>query len=84
MAFCRACRAEMLNTAAACYGRRLLQIGQTALHIAGIWNSVEAGEVLLQLGADLDARNDLSGATPLVRCLRLDIHRGRWEEVEGE
>lgn len=42
-----------------------MQIGQTALHVAGIWNAVEAGEVLIELGAEVDARNDMSGATPL-------------------
>ena len=47
---------------AATYGN---SIGQTALHIAGIWNSVEAGEVLLDHGAKIDAQNDLSGMTPL-------------------
>ena len=44
----------------AAYGN---SIGQTALHIAGIWNAVEAGEVLLDHGALIDAQNDLSGAT---------------------
>ncbi len=44
----------------AAYGN---SIGQTALHIAGIWNAVEAGEVLLDHGALIDAKNDLSGAT---------------------
>ena len=38
-------------------------IGQTALHIAGIWNAVEAGEALLDHGALINAKNDLSGAT---------------------
>lgn len=44
----------------AAYGN---SIGQTALHIAGIWNAVEAGEALLDHGALIDAKNDLSGAT---------------------
>lgn len=57
----------------AAYGN---SIGQTALHIAGIWNAVEAGEALLDHGALIDAKNDLSGATrarlraarPLLVC----------------
>ena len=44
----------------AAYGN---SIGQTALHIAAIWNAVEAGEALLDHGALIDAKNDLSGAT---------------------
>ena len=35
------------------------------MHVAGIWNAVETGEVLIELGADVNARNDMSGATPL-------------------
>ena len=38
-------------------------IGQTALHIAGVWNATEAAEALLEHGAQIDATNDLSGAT---------------------
>ena len=44
----------------AAYGN---SIGQTALHIASIWNAVEAAEALLDHGAVIDAQNDLSGAT---------------------
>jgi hypothetical protein len=44
----------------AAYGN---SIGQTALHIAAIWNAVESGEVLLEHGALINAKNDLSGAT---------------------
>ena len=42
-------------------------IGQTALHIAGIWNSVEAGEALLDHGAKINAQNDLDGSTRAFR-----------------
>ena len=42
-------------------------IGQTALHIAGIWNSVEAGEALLDHGAKINAQNDLDGSTRALR-----------------
>ena len=38
-------------------------IGQTALHVAAIWNATEAAEVLLEHGAKIDATNDMSGAT---------------------
>jgi hypothetical protein len=40
-------------------------IGQTALHVAAVWNSVEAGKALLEAGAVIDAQNDMGGATPL-------------------
>ena len=67
-----------------------MQIGQTALHIAGIWNAVEAGEVLIDLGADVNARNDMSGATPLhmaatrdrIEFCALLLTRGADPEIE--
>ena len=40
-------------------------IGQTALHIAAIWDACDAGRALLEAGADVNAQNDLGGATPL-------------------
>ena len=50
-------------------------IGQTALHVAAIWNSLKAGDVLLDHGAKINARNDLNGATPL----HMAAMRGRRE-----
>ena len=40
-------------------------VGQTALHIAALWGNAEACATLLENGAALNARNELSGATPL-------------------
>lgn len=41
------------------------RVGQTALHIAGIWGSVEAVKVLLEFNANPNAPNQLRGSTPL-------------------
>ncbi|KAL4425527.1 hypothetical protein ABPG75_009543 [Micractinium tetrahymenae] len=40
------------------------QIGQTALHVAALWGSVEAARELLDLGADVNIEN-ARGSTPL-------------------
>jgi len=39
--------------------------GQSALHIGGLWGSVEAVRVLLELKANPNAQNQLRGSTPL-------------------
>lgn len=41
------------------------RVGQTALHIAAIWGSIEAGTVLLNAKADVNAPNRMRGSTPL-------------------
>ncbi|CAE8736341.1 unnamed protein product, partial [Polarella glacialis] len=41
------------------------RVGQTPLHIAAIWGSVEAAQALLELGANPNAANQLRGSTPL-------------------
>ena len=64
-------------------------VGQTALHIAALWGNAEACAALLRHGADLNAQNALSGATPLhmaassnkdlsrrVECARLIVEAG--------
>ena len=64
-------------------------VGQTALHIAALWGNAEACAALLRHGAELDAQNALSGATPLhmaassnkdlsrrVECARLIVEAG--------
>jgi ankyrin repeat protein len=56
----------------ACYGN---QIGQTGLHIAAIWGCIDAGAALIELGADVNAQNDLSGSSPL----HMGATRGRLE-----
>lgn len=53
-------------------------MGQTALHVAAIWNSTAAGTALIDLGADVNARNDLGGGTPL----HMAAGRGRVEFCE--
>lgn len=40
-------------------------VGQTALHIGGIWGSIEAVKVLLECRANPNAPNTLRGSTPL-------------------
>ena len=50
-------------------------VGSAALHVGSIWNATEAAEALLELGADINAQNDLIGATPL----HMAAMRGRRE-----
>jgi ankyrin repeat protein len=44
--------------------------GQSALHIAAWWGHLDCLELLLQHGASWNARNSLTGATPLHCCLQ--------------
>lgn len=41
------------------------QVGQSALHVASLWGHVQAVKALLDLGAPVNAQNNLTGATPL-------------------
>jgi len=41
------------------------QVGQSALHIASLWGHVESVQVLIKLGANVQAANKITGATPL-------------------
>lgn len=41
------------------------RVGQTALHIAAIWGSIEAGQLLIEHGADVNSQNRIRGSTPL-------------------
>mmetsp|Transcript_86211 Transcript_86211/g.257357 ORF Transcript_86211/g.257357 Transcript_86211/m.257357 type:complete len:540 (-) Transcript_86211:144-1763(-) len=47
------------------FGNRM---GQTALHIGGIWGSIEAVKVLLEARANPNAQNQLRGSSPLHAC----------------
>jgi ankyrin repeat protein len=49
-------------------------VGQSALHVAALWGHTESVECLLQVGANVTARNSLSGATPLHMVL--SSHKG--------
>jgi ankyrin repeat protein len=40
-------------------------VGQSALHIAALWAHVESVQVLLEGGANVNAQNTMTGATPL-------------------
>mmetsp|Transcript_12444 Transcript_12444/g.15581 ORF Transcript_12444/g.15581 Transcript_12444/m.15581 type:complete len:357 (+) Transcript_12444:68-1138(+) len=40
-------------------------VGQSALHIAALWGNVEAVKALITHGASVDAKNSITGATPL-------------------
>jgi len=41
------------------------RVGQTALHIAAIWNSLDALRCLIGAGANVNVQNTLRGSTPL-------------------
>jgi len=45
-------------------------MGQTALHIAAWWGHARCVEALLKGGADANATNSFTGATPLHECLQ--------------
>ena len=45
-------------------------IGQSALHIAALWSHVECCRVLLDHGANINATNTVTGATPLHACVQ--------------
>ena len=51
------------------------KMGQTALHVAAIWESMSVGAKLIEAGANVNARNNLCGATPL----HMTAQRGRLE-----
>jgi len=44
------------------------KMGQTALHIGGIWGSIDAVKVLLEAKANVNAQNQLRGSAPLHAC----------------
>ena len=45
-------------------------MGQSALHIAALWNHVECVKILLDHGANVHGRNTFTGATPLHECIQ--------------
>jgi ankyrin repeat protein len=51
------------------------RMGQTALHIAAIWDGREVGALLVEAGADVNARNMMGGGTPLMAA----AHAGQTE-----
>ena len=65
-------------------------IGQTALHIAAIWNHVEVATVLLDAGANVNQKNQY-GVTPLLFAAQKDhlevsrvrVQRGADINVKG-
>ena len=48
--------------------------GQTAVHIAALWGSLDALSLLIAQGADLNIQNSFSGATPLHFLASRDDH----------
>jgi ankyrin repeat protein len=51
-------------------------MGQSALHIASFWVHVQCVEILLESGADVNAVNCFTGATPLHECIQsIAIHQ---------
>ena len=42
------------------------QMGQSALHIAALWNAVKCGTLLIQFKANVNALNGISASTPLM------------------
>ena len=53
-------------------------VGQTALHVACLWGTHKCVEVLIQAGANVNATNNFSGATPL-HCAAQENDRGDQE-----
>jgi hypothetical protein len=51
-------------------------IGQTGLHVSSLWGNHQCVQVLIDAGADLNAQNTLTGATPLHFAADDDIGRG--------
>ena len=51
-------------------------IGQTGLHVCCIWGNHECLQILIEAGADLNAQNTLTGATPLHFAADDDTGRG--------
>lgn len=45
-------------------------VGQTALHVASLWGSLDAATELLHAGADPNARNRITGASPLHMAVK--------------
>merc|ERR1712070_1103829 len=61
----RALKMAMRLGAPATYGNRA---GQTALHIACLWGNFMCLDPLIEAGANLNAKNTISGQTPLHMC----------------
>lgn len=40
-------------------------VGQSALHIASLWGHLESVQALIELGANVNAKNTMTGASPL-------------------
>jgi ankyrin repeat protein len=65
--------------------------GDTPLHIAALWGDRHAARILLEAGADIDAKGDM-GCTPLyfsvmgsyVQVAELLLQRGADPDVESE
>jgi ankyrin repeat protein len=51
------------------------QMEQSALHVASIWGALKVGRLLIEHGADVNAKNKMSGGTPLMMAAQ----RGRLE-----
>ena len=47
-------------------------MGQTALHVAAIWGALEVGRLLVAAGANLEAKNQMGGVTPLMCAAQRD------------
>jgi ankyrin repeat protein len=72
-------------------------VGQTSLHVASLWGNVEAVEMLLYYGADVNAQNRINGATPLhsavqsmkkpignrTKCIQLILDSGADDSTTG-
>eukprot|EP01043_Picozoa_sp_COSAG02_P064453 COSAG02_NODE_9429_length_2219_cov_2.393396_1_plen_513_part_01 len=48
------------------------RMGQTALHVAAIWGSMGVGQLLVDAGANIEARNNMGGVTPLMCAAQRD------------
>jgi ankyrin repeat protein len=60
-------------------------MGQSALHIASFWVHVQCVEILLESGADVNAVNCFTGATPLHECIQsISIHQTKSKSTKDK
>ncbi|MGK3749120.1 MAG: ankyrin repeat protein [Bacillariaceae sp.] len=58
-------------------------MGQSALHISSFWVHIQCVEILLEYGADVNAVNCFTGATPLHECIQSIASKSKSTKEEG-
>jgi ankyrin repeat protein len=56
-------------------------VNQSALHVGCLWGHADCVEALIERGADVCARNDITGATPLHMAVQSRKARSRREKL---